>query len=1182
MLTRFREEIEAQLGAVDGLGALEAVVGIPCRSLNADAVVIDTVKHGLAQMGLSGTSLIVVVGCHDPSLSADGDPPFDATEPVPILRLSLQDPFRDHGWRVLALVHAAANLHVPLLLLPDGLVPQANGADETDRGFAPHWIRRMLVPVYAQDQDIALARFNRHPLTNPVESLLLYPVMAGVFGMRLRQAASGVLALSYRLVEEVHSLDHVWPADAGDHGVDAWLTMRAISTGMSVCEVPLGTVALHHALEEIKSVFHGMAHTILEEVAHNEAWSKRADPVRYPNVAGVASETPPGSWELSVDELRHRFRQEFDLYDQTLYPTILPERLRRPLEEAATTELSPHDWIGVIGNFLLAYRFDPRFDRNDIVDGLFAFFLARLVSFIGEVNDMQKTYAAVPDADFVVFRECERRLHQSADIFVARWPDFRKEWHEQAQEAAPYLPRLGAWEFVPNVGVIVPQELEVEGGHNVWASQVYKEVIDQYRVQYIQFANMHLVTDDPTNSSQVLKGLQKFMSRLEHALAKDVFPQDTFTADGAREVVETIIQQFAEAPSFHLTPTAARTVLEAAPPRELITQMGCGSVRGLLEKMSPLDALATAAASEQQRYLSRVLDILESRAQPDWFEKTTVAPHIIQLEGLSTSPESFGTAALVRLAGRIVMFPTRRHNGNDYPTMWLMLRLAKSIVSVELFSRIWEEFATKKPGFGKRLVQSIRGHWGRRVLSAYNAFENRQQRIVVERLKGFAQQLSKGRAGELLGAAADVYHLSITLPDATFVPLSAWTWASFRSRGGSGVPTPLSALVERDWSTRDFLTTYLTRAQQADEASIDAKVFELVGKGRESEDLRTHMMGVTADPDELVVPQSARTLPPPAANLTRPLQQPLLEPTANKWESRYVLNPAALWVDGNIYILYRAYGDDEVSRIGLAWTKDGIHIDGRLDEPVFSPAKGTEEVGCEDPRTVIIDGRIYMLYTAWDGTLPQIAMSSITIDAFLERRWDQWKRHGLAFPGLSNKDAVLYPEKINGRYVAYHRLDPNMWVSQFESLACPWPRRGQQIFASPRPGMMWDGVKIGAGGPPIKTTHGWLNIYHGVDYERSYRLGVMLMALDDPTRVLYRSPNAILEPSMPYELGDSLSWVPHVVFTCGAVPAEDKAVIGPDDEILVYYGSADTVIGVAKGRLSDMVPTLEELALQGH
>jgi predicted GH43/DUF377 family glycosyl hydrolase len=219
-----------------------------------------------------------------------------------------------------------------------------------------------------------------------------------------------------------------------------------------------------------------------------------------------------------------------------------------------------------------------------------------------------------------------------------------------------------------------------------------------------------------------------------------------------------------------------------------------------------------------------------------------------------------------------------------------------------------------------------------------------------------------------------------------------------------------------------------------------------------------------------------------------------------------------------------------------------------------------------------------MLYSAWDGTLPQIALASISADEFIDRKFDAWQRHGLGFPGLSNKDAVLYPDKFNGHYILYHRIDPNMWISYLDDLTCPWPKTGQKIVVGPRAGMMWDGVKIGAGAQPIRTTKGWLNIYHGVDYERSYRLGVLFMDLEDPAKVIYQSPNPILEPKIDFEIGKSKGrdyWVPHVVFTCGAVPARDKEILGPHDEILVYYGAADTAIGVASAKLKDLVPNID-------
>ena len=120
--------------------------------------------------------------------------------------------------------------------------------------------------------------------------------------------------------------------------------------------------------------------------------------------------------------------------------------------------------------------------------------------------------------------------------------------------------------------------------------------------------------------------------------------------------------------------------------------------------------------------------------------------------------------------------------------------------------------------------------------------------------------------------------------------------------------------------------------------------------------------------------------------------------------------------------------------------------------------------------------------------------------------------------------------------------------------------------------MAWAGFKIGGGSQPIKTKYGWLLIYHGVDQSFIYRLGVLLVALDDPGQLVYRSPNPVLEPEDICERGEEGCYVPNVVFTCGAVPGVNKEVIEDNDEILVYYGAADTVVCVATAKVSDLIP----------
>ncbi len=121
--------------------------------------------------------------------------------------------------------------------------------------------------------------------------------------------------------------------------------------------------------------------------------------------------------------------------------------------------------------------------------------------------------------------------------------------------------------------------------------------------------------------------------------------------------------------------------------------------------------------------------------------------------------------------------------------------------------------------------------------------------------------------------------------------------------------------------------------------------------------------------------------------------------------------------------------------------------------------------------------------------------------------------------------------------------------------------------------MMWDAVKIGAGAQPLKAKYGWLLITHGVDYAHIYRLGIMLLDLANTSVLLYRSPNPVLEPVEECEIGHpDTCWVPNVVFSCGAIPAKDKKVLEDKDEILVYYGAADTSIRVAIATVADLTP----------
>jgi len=271
-------------------------------------------------------------------------------------------------------------------------------------------------------------------------------------------------------------------------------------------------------------------------------------------------------------------------------------------------------------------------------------------------------------------------------------------------------------------------------------------------------------------------------------------------------------------------------------------------------------------------------------------------------------------------------------------------------------------------------------------------------------------------------------------------------------------------------------------------------------------------------------------------------------------------------LDGEYLLLLRVEGQQGYSVFALARSRDGFNFEVE-DNPVLLPAREGlfgkyEELGIEDPRATLIDGWFYIMYTAYSGYGARIALART-------RDFHSFERVALVSePG--NKDGVLFPEKIDGKYM---RLDRpigqevgSIWISYSEDLMS-WG--GSKVLVSPRGGH-WDAWRVGASVPPFRTDHGWLEIYHGVRQTSAgpiYRAGTVLLDADDPSRVIARSKVALLAPREDYErLGD----VGNVVFACGAI-------VEPDGEVKLYYGAADTCICVATANLDDIIAcTMED------
>jgi predicted GH43/DUF377 family glycosyl hydrolase len=317
-------------------------------------------------------------------------------------------------------------------------------------------------------------------------------------------------------------------------------------------------------------------------------------------------------------------------------------------------------------------------------------------------------------------------------------------------------------------------------------------------------------------------------------------------------------------------------------------------------------------------------------------------------------------------------------------------------------------------------------------------------------------------------------------------------------------------------------------------------------------------------------------------------KNPIISPNPkNSWESRATFNSAAVYEDGKVHFVYRALGDSDLSVLGYATSSDGLTIDERLDEPIYIPtepfespgqrvfksfadhfASGGGYGGVEDPRITKVDDRFYMTYVAFDGwTPPRVALTSISVKDFLDRKWDKWEKPKLiSAPGMVNKNAVIFPEKINGKYAIFHRIYPNILVDFVDDLNFDDGKylRGQ-YFIPPRK-THWDSKKIGAGAPPIKTKDGWLFIYQSVGHQdpSKYKMGAMLLDLNDPTRVLYRANRPIVEPDQWY---DNAGFKAGVVYPCGAVVMNEN--------LHVYYGGADTVVCAASQNLQTFIDEMK-------
>lgn len=334
----------------------------------------------------------------------------------------------------------------------------------------------------------------------------------------------------------------------------------------------------------------------------------------------------------------------------------------------------------------------------------------------------------------------------------------------------------------------------------------------------------------------------------------------------------------------------------------------------------------------------------------------------------------------------------------------------------------------------------------------------------------------------------------------------------------------------------------------------------------------------------------------------------LLSPTKNPFENNGVLNPGIFQEGEEVHIFYRAVEDGNISTIGYAKTNEQLDLLERKTSPLIAREFDYEKHGVEDARIVKIEDTFYLTYTAYDGVNAMGALATSTDMVHFEKKgiitpplnYKEYKFHlehcnkGKLNPKyfhyynlfaqigmveeehrlLRDKDIVLFPRKINNKFIMLHRIWPGIQIVQFEKWEDLTKSFWEDHLKNLTDHILLDPLYsfevnyLGAGCPPIETEDGWLIIYHGVcetNIGKTYHAAAALLDIKDPTKIIGRLPYPLFSPSKEWELKGVVN---HVVFPTGTALF--------DDDLHIYYGAADKHIAVAKLSLKQILDELKK------
>jgi len=324
----------------------------------------------------------------------------------------------------------------------------------------------------------------------------------------------------------------------------------------------------------------------------------------------------------------------------------------------------------------------------------------------------------------------------------------------------------------------------------------------------------------------------------------------------------------------------------------------------------------------------------------------------------------------------------------------------------------------------------------------------------------------------------------------------------------------------------------------------------------------------------------------------------VLKPIYN-FEKNGVFNPACVAVGDEVWMYYRAVSEKNISTLGFCKFKNDELIE-QFDEPIMKPEHDYESCGIEDPRITLVDGIYYMFYTAFDGTNAQIAYAT-------SEKLPYFQKQGLLFPEITyeeagklweesalslryesfqrifeesrggnillwEKDAFLFPEKINGKFALCHRVLPGIQIAYFDKFSDLtkefWLDHLKNLddYIIIEPKYWYDSWNVGGGCPPIKTSLGWLLVYHAVEVSslgKRYSASAALLSLKNPQKVIGRLKNPLIFPVYDYEKSGVVN---NVVFP--------TSILLENDRFFIYHGAGDQCIALKSVDKNELLQTL--------